>query len=133
MKWRSSLLLIRMEWSIRLSDELNRKHMEWAILCVFGFSFWGTELMCFQIFSFWGIELMCFQILSFWVDRTYAFPDIFFLRWIELMCFLIFFRGQNLCVSNHFWVDRTYVCFQIFFLRAQFIYSRRWIGHKEHF
>lgn len=49
MKWRSSLLLIRMEWSIRLSDELNRKHMEWAILCVFGFSFWGTELMCFQI------------------------------------------------------------------------------------
>lgn len=49
MKWRSSLLLIRMEWSIRLSDELNRKHMEWAILCVFGF--------------------------SFWVDRTYVFPN----------------------------------------------------------
>ena len=132
MKWRSSSLLIRMEWSIRLSDELNRKHMEWAILCVFGFSFWGTELMCFQIFSFWGTELMCFQILSFW--------------WIELMRFQIFFRGQNLCVSNHFLVDRTYVfpdiiflrwiefmCFQIFFLRAQFIYSRRWIGHKEHF
>lgn len=91
MKWRSSLLLIRMEWSIRLSDELNRKHMEWAILCASGFSFWvdrtyvfpdiiflvdrtyvfpvflfgGTELMRFQMFSFWGIELMRFQMLSF--------------------------------------------------------------------
>ena len=129
MKWRSSLLLIRMEWSIRLSDELNRKHMEWAILCASGFSFWvdrtyvfpdiiflrwiefmcfrilsfgWTELMCFLILSFWGIELMCFQMFSFWVDRTYAFPDIFFLRWIELMCFQIFFRGQNLCVSRYF-------------------------------
>ena len=158
MKWRSSSLLIRMEWSIRLSDELNRKYMEWAILCASGFSFWGTELMCFQIFSFWGTELMCFQIFFrgqnlcvsrcflfggqnlcdsryflFEVDRIYVFPDIIFLRWIEFMCFQIFFRGQNLCVSNHFLVDRTYVCFQIFFLRAQFIYSRRWIGHKEHF
>lgn len=91
MKWRSSLLLIRMEWSIRLSDELNRKYMEWAILCASGFSFWvdrtyvfpdiiflvdrtyvfpvflfgGTELMRFQMFSFWGIELMRFQMLSF--------------------------------------------------------------------
>ena len=46
--------------------------MEWAILCVFGF--------------------------SFWVDRTYVFPDIFFLRWIEFMCFQPFFGGQNLCV-----------------------------------
>ncbi len=91
MKWRSSLLLIRMEWSIRLSDELNRKHMEWAIPYAPGFSFWvdrtyvfpdifflgdriyvfpvflfgWTELMRFLILSFWGTELMCFQILSF--------------------------------------------------------------------
>lgn len=97
MKWRSSLLLIRMEWSIRLSDELNRKHMEWAILCVFGFSFWGTELMCFQIFSFWGIELMCFQILSFWVDRTYAFPDIIFLGDRTYVIPDIFLKG-TICV-----------------------------------
>ena len=83
MKWRSSLLLIRMEWSIRLSDELNRKHMEWAILCASGF--------------------------SFWVDRTYVFPDIIFLRWIEFMCFQIFFRGQNLCVSRYFFKGTIYI------------------------
>lgn len=133
MKWRSSSLLIRMEWSIRLSDELNRKHMEWAILCVFGFSFWVDRTYMFPDIFFLGDRTYVFPDIIFLVDRTYAFPDIFFLRWIEFMCFLIFFRGQNLCVSNHFWVDRTYVCFQIFFLRAQFIYSRRWIGHKEHF
>lgn len=45
--------------------------------------------MCFQIFSFWGTELMCFQI---------------------------FFRGQNLCVSRYFLfeVDRIYVFPDIF-------------------
>lgn len=133
MKWRSSSLLIRMEWSIRLSDELNRKHMEWAILCASGFSFWVDRTYVFPDIFFLGDRTYVFPDIIFLVDRTYAFPDIIFLRWIELMCFLIFFRGQNLCVSNHFWVDRTYVCFQIFFLRAQFIYSRRWIGHKEHF
>ena len=89
MKWRSSLLLIRMEWSIRLSDELNRKHMEWAILCASGFSFWVDRTYVFPDIIFLG-------------DRTYVFPDIIFLRGIELMCFQIFFRGQNLCVSRYF-------------------------------
>ncbi len=127
MKWRSSLLLIRMEWSIRLSDELNRKHMEWAILCASGFSLWdrtyvfpdifflGDRTYVFPVFLFGWTELMRFLILSFWVDRTYVFPDIIFLgdrtyvfpdiiflRWIEFMCFRIFFRGQNLCVSRYF-------------------------------
>ena len=133
MKWRSSLLLIRMEWSIRLSDELNRKYMEWAILCASGFSFWVDRTYVFPDIIFLVDRTYVFPDVFFLGDRTYAFPDIIFLRWIELMCFLIFFRGQNLCVSNHFLVDRTYVCFQLFFLRAQFIYSRRWIGHKEHF
>ena len=133
MKWRSSLLLIRMEWSIRLSDELNRKHMEWAILCASGFSFWVDRTYVFPDIFFLGDRIYVFPDVFFLGDRTYAFPDIIFLRWIEFMYFQIFFRGQNLCVSNHFLVDRIYVCFQIFFLRAQFIYSRRWIGHKEHF
>lgn len=133
MKWRSSLLLIRMEWSIRLSDELNRKYMEWAILCASGFSFWVDRTYVFPDIFFLGDRTYVFPDIIFLVDRIYVFPDIIFLRWIEFMCFQIFFRGQNLCVSNHFLVDRTYVCFQIFFLRAQFIYSRRWIGHKEHF
>lgn len=128
MKWRSSLLLIRMEWSIRLSDELNRKHMEWAILCASGFSFWvdrtyvfpdifflrwiefmcfrilsfgWTELMRFQMFSFWWTELMRFLILSFWGIELMCFRILSF-WWIELMCFQIFFRGQNLCVSRYF-------------------------------
>ena len=136
MKWRSSLLLIRMEWSIRLSDELNRKHMEWAILCASGFSFWVDRTYVFPDIFFLGDRIYVFPDIIFWVDRTYVFPDVFFLvdrtyafpdiiflRWIELMRFQIFSFGG----------DRTYVCFQIFFLRAQFIYSRRWIGHKEHF
>ena len=100
----------------------------------FRFFFLGGQNLCVSRYFLFGGQNLCvsgYYLLE--VDRTYVFPDIIFLRWIELMCFLIFFRGQNLCVSNHFWVDRTYVCFQIFFLRAQFIYSRRWIGHKEHF
>lgn len=53
--------------------------MEWAILCASGFSFWVDRTYVFPDIFFLGIELMCFQILSFWVDRTYAFPDIIFL------------------------------------------------------
>lgn len=109
MKWRSSLLLIRMEWSIRLSDELNRKHMEWAILCASGFSFWVDRTYVFPDIIFLGDRTYVFPDIIFLVDRTYVFPDIIFLRGIEFMCF------------------------QLFFLRAQFMYSRRWIGHKEHF
>lgn len=72
--------------------------MEWAILCVFGF--------------------------SFWVDRTYVFPDIFFLG-IELMCFQPFFGGQNLCVSRYFLfeVDRTYVFPDIFLKGTIYIFT----------
>ena len=109
MKWRSSLLLIRMEWSIRLSDELNRKYMEWAILCASGFSFWVDRTYVFPDIFFLGDRTYVFPDIIFLVDRTYVFPDIIFLRGIEFMCF------------------------QLFFLRAQFMYSRRWIGHKEHF
>ena len=53
--------------------------MEWAILCASGFSFWVDRTYVFPDIFFLGIERMCFQILSFWVDRTYAFPDIIFL------------------------------------------------------
>lgn len=102
MKWRSSLLLIRMEWSIRLSDELNRKHMEWAILCASGFSFWVDRTYVFPDIIFLGDRTYVFPDIIFLVDRTYVFPDIIFLRGIELMCFQIFFRGQNLCVSRYF-------------------------------
>ena len=66
-------------------------------------------ILCASGFSFWVDRTYVFPDIIFLVDRTYVFPDIIFLRGIELMCF------------------------QIFFLRAQFIYSRRWIGHKEHF
>lgn len=66
--------------------------MEWAILCVFGFSFWmdrtyvfpdiiflrWIEFMCFQIFSFWGIELMCFQMFSFWGIELMRFQILSF-------------------------------------------------------
>ena len=114
MKWRSSLLLIRMEWSIRLSDELNRKHMEWAILCASGFSFWVDRTYVFPDIFFLGDRIYVFPDVFFLGDRTYAFPDIIFLRWIEFMYFQIFFRGQNLCVSNHFLGDRIYVFPTIF-------------------
>ena len=102
MKWRSSLLLIRMEWSIRLSDELNRKYMEWAILCASGFSFWVDRTYVFPDIFFLGDRTYVFPDVIFWVDRTYVFPDIIFLvdrtyvfpdiiflRGIELMCFQI--------------------------------------------
>ena len=114
MKWRSSLLLIRMEWSIRLSDELNRKYMEWAILCASGFSFWVDRTYVFPDIFFLVDRTYVFPDVFFLGDRTYAFPDIIFLRWIEFMYFQIFFRGQNLCVSNHFLGDRIYVFPTIF-------------------
>ena len=43
-----------------------------------------------DIFFLMGIEAMCFQIFSFDGDRGYVFPDIFFLMGIEVMCFQIF-------------------------------------------
>lgn len=67
--------------------------MEWAILCASSFSFWVDRTYVFPDIFFLGIELMCFQILSFGVDRTYVFPDVFFL------------------------VDRTYAFPDIIFLR----------------
>lgn len=83
--------------------------MEWAILCVFGFSFWVDRTYVFPDIFFLG-------------DRTYVLPDIIFLVDRTYVCFQILsFGGTEL------------MCFQIFFLRAQFIYLRRWIGHKEHF
>ena len=103
MKWRSSLLLIRMEWSIRLSDELNRKYMEWAILCASGFSFWVDRTYVFPDIFFLG-------------DRIYVFPTIF--GRIELMCVsrYFLFGGQNLCVSRCYLFegDRIYVFPDIF-------------------
>ena len=111
-----------MEWSIRLSDELNRKHMEWAILCASGFSFWVDRTYVFPDIFFLGDRTYVFPDVFFLGDRTYAFPDVFFLvDRIYVFPDIIFLRGIEL------------MCFQIFFLRAQFIYSRRWIGHKEYF
>ena len=71
--------------------------------------------MCFRLFFLGGQNLCVSRYFLFEVDRgyvfpdvfflgdrTYAFPDIIFLGGIELMCFQIFFRGQNLCVSRYF-------------------------------
>ena len=88
--------------------------MEWAILCASGFSFWVDRTYVFLDIFFLGDRTYVFPDVFFLGDRTYAFPDIIFLRWIEFMYFQIFFRGQNLCVSNHFLGDRIYVFPTIF-------------------
>ena len=113
MKWRSSLLLIRMEWSIRLSDELNRKYMEWAILCASGFSFWVDRTYVFPD-------------IIFLVDRTYVFPDIIFLGGQNLcVSGYYLFGGQNLCVSRYYLFegDRTYVFPDIFLKGTIYVFT----------
>ena len=76
--------------------------------------FLGGQNLCVSRYYLFGGQNLCASGFSFWGDRTYAFPDIIFLRWIEFMYFQIFFRGQNLCVSNHFLGDRIYVFPTIF-------------------
>ena len=50
--------------------------MEWAILCAYGFSLWDRTYVFPDIF-FLGDRTYVFPDIIFLVDRTYAFPDIF--------------------------------------------------------
>lgn len=51
--------------------------MEWAILCASGFSFWVDRTYVFPDIFFLGDRTYVFPDIIFLVDRTYAFPDIF--------------------------------------------------------
>ena len=51
--------------------------MEWAILCASGFSFWVDRTYVFPDIFFLGDRIYVFPDVFFLGDRTYVIPDIF--------------------------------------------------------